>query len=82
MDQALETIRGEEADGASAAAMRHLRDVVEGASAEHIYGAGLHEYLDDFLLRVSELDAVLQSDYFEAHLADRQCATSSSKKPV
>ncbi len=75
MDQALETIRGEAADGASAAAVRRLHEFVEATSAADIYAAGLHEYLDGFLLHVSELHAALQTDYFEAHLLDRPCAT-------
>jgi uncharacterized alpha-E superfamily protein len=75
MDQALQTIRGEIADEASAAAMQRLREFVAGTSAEQIFERGLHEHLDDFLLFVSELHAALQTDYFEAHLLDRPCTT-------
>jgi uncharacterized alpha-E superfamily protein len=72
---ALETIGAPGPDSPSTAAMRRLVDCLEHTTPEQVFKRGLHEFLEDFLEQVSDLHAALATDYFEAQVGDRPCAT-------
>jgi uncharacterized alpha-E superfamily protein len=69
MERALARI-GTSPEGAVPERLAALRQHLAGATPQGILDLGLHEYLDDFLGLLAELGTALQSDYFEAHLAD------------
>jgi uncharacterized alpha-E superfamily protein len=69
MERALARI-GHLPDGAVPAHMAALRAHLDGISPRKILEEGLHEYLERFLDLLAELTCALQSDYFEAHMAD------------
>jgi len=73
MENALQTVGNGESD--SGASMRRLRECLEHSSSELVFKEGLHEFLERFLVQISELHSALTQDYFEAHLADQSCAT-------
>jgi uncharacterized alpha-E superfamily protein len=75
MRQALEEIGVVGASANSPAALKAVDDLLQANTAEKIFAQGLHEYLDLFVARISELHEALEHDYFEAHLGEAACAT-------
>ncbi len=74
MLDALETIGDGPAHAATAAALRALEASVH-TNAEQVFAIGLHQFLEDFLTQICELNDALAQDYFEARLMDQPCAT-------
>lgn len=67
---------GEPAPGSpSTAAMRSLVERLERTTPEQVVKQGLHEFLQDFLEQISDLHAAVATDYFEAQVTERPCAT-------
>jgi uncharacterized alpha-E superfamily protein len=75
MHDSLRTIASGELSGVTEAAIRKLEACLEHRTADQVFRDGLHEYLEDFLEKISQLHAALAAEYFEAQLTDRQCAT-------
>jgi uncharacterized alpha-E superfamily protein len=75
MRQALEDIGGVGDAARSPAALRAVDEMLTGNTAEKIFAQGLHEYLEIFVRRISELHEALEHDYFEAHLGEVACDT-------
>jgi uncharacterized alpha-E superfamily protein len=75
MRQAVEEIGVVGPAARSPGALKKVDDLLRGASAEKIFAQGLHEFLEEFLARISELHGSLEHDYFEAHLGEAACAT-------
>ena len=74
MQQALVSV-GAEARSPSMGAVMELARLLEKTDAAGLFEQGLHEFLEQFLARVSVLHEALQEEYFEAHLGERACAT-------
>ncbi len=55
--------------------MKALHQHLQESTPESILEHGLHEYLQAFLGLLSALNAALQSDFFEANLGERKCAS-------
>ena len=69
MERALARI-GYQPDGTVSACIRALRAHLADVSPRGVLEHGLHEYLERFLELLAELTGALQTDYFEAHMAD------------
>jgi uncharacterized alpha-E superfamily protein len=74
MQQALVSV-GAEARSSAMGAVMELSRLLEKTDAAGLFEQGLHEFLGEFLARVSVLHEALQEEYFEAHLGERACAT-------
>jgi uncharacterized alpha-E superfamily protein len=57
----------------SNAALERLRGMLIGHTAESIFEAGLHEFLEEFLAAIATFNEGLQTDYFEAYLGTKEC---------
>lgn len=75
MAQAMEQIGREPGDREVSRCMEALSAHVDGVSPKTIVDQGLHEYLQELLVHLSELNMALQRDSFEAHLGALECAT-------
>jgi uncharacterized alpha-E superfamily protein len=69
LDRALTRIGPVQASAVSER-MAALRAHLDAASPRAVLDRGLHEYLDAFLGLLADLTVALQSDYFEAHMAE------------
>ncbi len=69
MERAFQRI-GHRPDGAVAERLYALREHLSGVAARDILDQGLHEYLDEFLVRLADFSEALQSDYFDADPGD------------
>jgi len=69
MDRALQRIDPVR-DGKVDACMAALRGHLSGTTPRAILDQGLHEYLDWFLVLLTDMTNALQGDYFEAHLGE------------
>jgi uncharacterized alpha-E superfamily protein len=74
MQQALVSV-GAEARSPAMGAVMELSRLLEKTDAAGLFEQGLHEFLEEFLARVSVLHEALQEEYFEAHLGERACTT-------
>ena len=74
MQQALVSV-GAGARSSAMGEVMELSRLLEKADAAGLFEQGLHEFLDEFLARVSVLHDALQEEYFEAHLGERACTT-------
>jgi uncharacterized alpha-E superfamily protein len=75
MLQALGQLGPTSADAASLQRMQGLRGQLDAHDAAAILAYGLHEFLVEFLDGISAVNAALQTEYFEAHIEARSCAT-------
>ncbi len=75
MRQAVDDIGVVGSNARSPAALRAVDELLTGNTAEKIFAQGLHEYLDQFLDRISDLHEAIEDDYFEAHLGEAACGT-------
>jgi uncharacterized alpha-E superfamily protein len=75
MAQALARVGSARMDSPSARAVGELSELLAKSDGSALFEAGLHEFLERFLARVSALHGALQSEYFEAHLGDAACAS-------
>lgn len=71
MQNALRTVGDSIPDSASNRVMRRLTDRLQHSSAEQVFEQGLHEFLEESLEGIGELNTGLQSDYFEARFTDQ-----------
>ncbi|MBK1718261.1 alpha-E domain-containing protein [Thiocystis violacea] len=69
LERALERI-GYRPQGEARDRMETLRAHLSGIDPAGIIELGLHEYLDEFLARLAELSAALQTDYFDVYLGE------------
>jgi uncharacterized alpha-E superfamily protein len=74
MAQALAKIGSARTDSPSARAIAALGEQLDKSDGGALFEQGLHEFLDAFLVGVSDLHGALQREYFEAHLGDAACA--------
>jgi uncharacterized alpha-E superfamily protein len=74
MQQALVSV-GAEARSPAMGAVMELSRLLEKTDAAGLFEQGLHEFLEEFLTRISTLHEALQEEYFEAHLGERTCTT-------
>lgn len=75
MQQALERIGSSRSPSPSGIAVEALDALLERGDAASVFEVGLHEFLDEFLGRVSALDQAVQEEYFSVHLGPDACAT-------
>jgi len=75
MKQAIDELAETARDERSADCMSRLLARLEDTNAEQVFERGLHEFLEDFLDGVRELNDALAARYFEAFLGDEPCAT-------
>lgn len=75
MQQALADIEPETLDPEIASKMTRLAALVDESNPELVFKRGLHEYLQDYLDAINELNVALATRYFEAYFGEERCAT-------
>jgi uncharacterized alpha-E superfamily protein len=70
MRNALQTVGDDDPHSASHGIIARLAERLEHSSAEHVFEQGLHEFLEEFLQEIADLNTALQADYFEARFTD------------
>jgi uncharacterized alpha-E superfamily protein len=75
MQQALVSVGTPGARSDAAAAAQDLSSLLDKQDPSSLLAVGLHEFLGEFLRRISALHEALEDEYFEAHLGDHACAT-------
>jgi uncharacterized alpha-E superfamily protein len=73
IQNALQTVGDQDPNSASVRVMRRLVERLQQSSAEQVVEHGLHEFLDEFLQQIAQLNDVLRADYFEARFTDDAC---------
>jgi uncharacterized alpha-E superfamily protein len=71
MRLALEAI-GSDGAQRTGAAMTGLEGHLEQISAERVLSHGLHEYLEEFLVKIAAFDSAVAREYFEYYLGDER----------
>ena len=72
MLQALEEVAEDKRHCPSRDAARSLLEYLQAHTPATVFQMGLHEFLEDFLERVAQLDSALASEFFEATSGSRE----------